>query len=215
MLNEFTHQLIKAIQQNGPRSVFLAGLIEQVISPIPSVFIPSSAGFLLIPQNLPFWTGISQIFSRISLPYALGATIGTTVLYLLAFFGGRAIIERFGKFFGISLKHIDRFREKFTRGFKDEIIIFLLVALPATPISLVAASCGLIGIPAWEFYPIIFIGTLFRSLVLGWIGWQAGEGYQMMVSGLDRMESLLTILAAGLAFLGVIFLYWKRHQILK
>ena len=215
MFSEFTHQLIEAIRQNGPQSVFWAGIIEQIISPIPSVLIPSSAGFILIPQNLPFWESVTLIFKQISLPYALGATIGTTVLYWLTFFGGRAIVAKFGKFFGISLKHIDLFRTKFTRGFKDEVLIFLLVALPATPISLVAASCGLIGIPAWEFYPLVFAGTMVRSLVLGWIGWQAGEGYQMAVAGLDQAEGLLTILAAGLALLVVAFLYYKRQKILK
>jgi len=215
MISEYTAKLIEAIRQNGPRSVFLGGLIEQIISPIPSVLIPSSAGFLLITEDLAFWPAISQIFRQISLPYAVGATIGTTVLYLLAFFGGRALIERFGKFFGVSIKHLDRFRTKFTRGVKDELIIFALVALPATPISLVAASCGAIGITAVEFYPIIFAGTLVRSLFLGWLGWKAGESYQIAAAGFSKAESLLTFLAAGAACSIVAFLYYKRQKILK
>ncbi|PJE68941.1 hypothetical protein COU96_02470 [Candidatus Shapirobacteria bacterium CG10_big_fil_rev_8_21_14_0_10_38_14] len=215
MLKEFTLNLIEAIKQSGPKSVFLAGLIEQIVSPIPSVLIPTSAGFLLISKELKFWSAIAQIFSQISLPYALGATAGTTVLYLAAFYGGRALIEKFGKFFGLSIKHIDRFKNKFTRGFKDEVIIFLLVALPATPISLVAASCGVIGITALEFYPLIFVGTLVRSLFLGWLGWQAGEAYQTVSSDLSKAENLLTFLGVGVGVAIVAFLYLKRQKILK
>lgn len=215
MLKEFTLNLIEAIRQNGAKSVFLAGLIEQIISPIPSVLIPMSAGFLLIPQKLGLPAALSQIFRQISGPYAVGATLGTTVLYLLALYGGRALIEKFGKFFGLSIKNIDRFKNKFTRGFKDELIIFLLIALPATPISLVAASCGVIGIKALEFYPLIFVGTLVRSLFLGWLGWRAGETYQLLSSGLNLAESFLTVAAVGIGFALLAFLYYKRHKILK
>lgn len=215
MISEFTNNLIELIRQNGPRSVFWAGVIEQVISPIPSVLIPTSAGFLLIPQNLSLGTALLKIFREISLPYAFGATLGTTVLYLGAFYGGRALIERFGKFFGISLKHIDKFRNKFTKGFRDELIIFGLIALPATPISLMAAGCGLIGIRAFEFYFLVFAGTLIRSLFLGWLGWQAGEAYELAGSGLGKMESLLTMIIAVVGVLGIGFLYYKRHKVLK
>jgi len=215
MIGHLTTLILEAIKQNGAMSVFWGGLIEQVISPIPSVLIPTSAGFLLIPKNLPFLIGLSQIIRQISLPYALGATIGTTVLYLTAFYGGRALIEKFGKFFGLSIKNVDRFKSKFTRGFKDELLIFFLVALPATPISLVAASCGVIEIRALEFYPLIFAGTLVRSFLLGWLGWQAGEAYQLVSSGLNKAENLLTMagVVGGLAFLG--FLYYKRQKILR
>ena len=215
MIKQITLAIIEAIKQSGGASVFWGGLIEQIISPIPSVLIPMSAGFILIPQGIDFLTAASQILSQIAIPYSLGATLGTTVLYLAAFFGGRALIQKFGKFFGLSLKHIDRFQKKFTRGFRDELIIFLLIALPATPISLVAASCGLIGIKAYEFYPVMFAGTFVRSAFLGWLGWQTGEAYQTASHSLNRVESLLTLIAALSAFALVAFLYYKRHKLLK
>lgn len=215
MIKEIGLTLIEAIQNNGATSVFWAGIIEQVVSPIPSVLIPMSGGVLLIPQAMTLLPALARIINVISLPYALGATIGSSVLYFLSFFGGRVLVERFGKFFGLSAKNIDRFRNRFTRGFKDEAIILLLVILPATPISLVAASCGVIGIPALEFYPLLFLGTFVRSLLLGWLGWQIGETYETVGAGLNKLESLLTIIGVtlALAFLG--FLYYKRQKILK
>jgi len=215
MFKELTVTIIEAIRQNGAMSVFWGGLIEQVISPIPSVLIPMSAGFILIPKQLASLAAFQQIYHQISFPYAVGATIGSSVLYFASYYGGRALIEKFGKFFGLSLKNIDRFKNKFTRGFKDELIIFLLIILPATPISLVAASCGIIGIKAAEFYPLIFLGTFVRSLLLGWLGWQAGEAYQLISSGLNKIETLLSIAGVGVAFAILAFLYYKRQKILK
>lgn len=215
MLKEISLQIIEAIKTNGPKSVFIAGIIEQVISPIPSVFIPMSAGFFLVPQKIPLFVATKDVIRKISLPYAFGATIGSSVLYLTALFGGRLLIEKFGKFFGVSVKNIDLFREKFTRGFKDELIILLLLFLPVTPISLVAASCGIIGIPPQEFYPLLLIGSFVRSIFLGILGWRIGESYNVIASGIDRIESLVTLFSVSLVSTIMVFLYWKRQKILK
>jgi len=215
MLKQTVSFLTSAIAQNGPISVFWAAIIEQIISPIPSVLIPMSAGFFLIPKNLPFLKTLIFICQKVALPYSLGATLGTSVLFLGSFYGGSLLIERFGKYFGLSLKGIDKFRKKFTRGVKDEIVIFLLVALPATPISLVATSCGIIRIPAQEFYPLMLGGTFVRAVFLAFLGCQVGETYELISSGLNRVETILSILVltAAFAFLG--FLYLKRAKILK
>lgn len=215
MIRQLTLFIIEAIKKNGGMSVFWAGLIEQVISPIPSVLIPMSAGFLLIPKTLDLLPGLIQIYRKISLPYALGASIGSSVLYLGSFYGGRALVENYGKFFGLSVRNIDRFKSKFTRGFKDELIIFFLVILPVTPISLVAASCGIIGISAHEFYPLILLGTFLRSLFLGWLGWKLGETYQLIGSGLNTIETLLSVGGVGAVFAALAFLYYKRQKILE
>ena len=214
MIKEFTSFLIEAIQKNGARSVFWAGLIEQVISPIPSVLIPMSGGVLLIPQKIDFFQAIIKISLLVSFPYVLGAVIGSSVLYFGSFYGGRALIKKFGNFFGISLKNVDRFRKKFTRGFKDELIIFFWVILPVTPISLVAVSCGIIGISAFEFYPLLLIGMFFRSLFLGWLGWQVGKAYQLIGTGLGKIENLLSITGLATILIILAFLYYRRQKML-
>lgn len=215
MLKALAHSLIEAIKHNGATSVFWAGLIEQVISPIPSVLIPMSGGVLLISPELTLGPALTQIIKMISFPYAVGATIGASVLYFLAFYGGKVLLQKYGKFFGLTLKNVALFRQKFTRGIKDELIIFFLLILPATPVSLVSASCGVIGIPATEFYPLLFLGTFIRSLFLGWLGWQIGEAYELVGEGLNRLESLLTLVGAAAALGFLAFLYYKRQKILK
>lgn len=213
MIKELTFSLVEAIRNNGLVSIFWAGVIEQVISPIPSVLIPMGGGALLVTKNLQFLPALIQIGKKISLPYALGATIGCSILYLGSLYGGKVLIEKFGKFFGLSMKNVERFRRKFTRGFKDELIIFFLIVLPATPISLIAASCGVIGIGPLEFYPLLFMGTLVRATLLGWLGWQAGEAYQLIGSSLNVVETLLTVMGVGMGFLFLAFLYWRRSKI--
>lgn len=216
MVEELTQTIIEAIRQNGSQSVFWGAVIEQLLGVlIPSPIVPMSAGFLLIPQHLPFSSALIFIIRRISFPYALGVVIGASFFYLVALFGGRVLIDKYGKFFGLSLKNVDKFRNKFTRGFKDEVLIFLLLVLPVTSISLVSASCGLIGISGFEFYPLLLAGVFFRSILLAFLGWGVGESYQSLVSGLDKTESLLSVGVVGTAFLALIYLYYRREKYLK
>lgn len=215
MLKEITLQIITSIKNNGPISVFWAGILEQVISPIPSVIIPLSAGFFFLPRHLNFYRALHLAFTKIAIPYTFGVILGASVLYLLAFFGGHLLIKKFGHFFGVSAQNIDLFRQKFTRGFKDEIIILVLLFLPVTPISLVSASCGLIKIPPQEFYPLLFVGTLVRATFLGLLGWRVGESYNLLANGLNQIESLLTIISLAIIFSVLFFLYLKRRRILR
>ena len=215
MLSGITDSLIQAIRASGPKSVFWGGVIEQVISPIPSVLIPMGAGAILIPAQISFSIALLQVIKDISIPYALGATIGSSVLFLIAYKGGPIFIEKFGKFFDLSLGQIDKFRKKFTRGFKDELIILGLLMVPVTPISIVAASCGLIGIKPKEFFPLVLVGTFFRSIILGLIGWKMGETYMQLASGLNKTESLITASTLGVIFLVMAYLYYRRMKFFK
>lgn len=216
MIRQLTLLILEAIKRNGARSVFLGAIIEQIVGAlIPSPLIPMSAGFLLIPKQLPLMAALISIVKKISFPYAFGATIGASFLFFIAYFGGRVLIEKFGKFLGVTLKSIDKFRTKFMGGFKDEILIFLLVVLPVTPISLVAATCGLIGVSPFEFFSLLLGGTFFRSIFLAYLGWKAGETYESIALSLNKAETILGILILGVAFGLLAFLYYKREKLLN
>ena len=216
MVEKLTSSLIQAIQQNGAWSVFWGAIIEQLAGVlIPSPIIPMSAGFLLIPKGIAWGQMLSLALRQVSLPYAIGATFGASFFYLAAFYGGRAFLEKFGKFIGISVKNIDKFCEKFTRGWKDEAIIFLLLILPVTSISLVSATCGIIGIKALEFIPILFVGIFLRAAFLAGLGWKVGDTYHLLAEGIDKAKSLVSLGMIGVAFAILAFLYYKRQKILK
>ena len=115
MIENLTKFLIESIRQNGAQSVFFGAIIEQLVGVlIPSPIIPMSAGFLLISQNLDSFSALLAIFSRISLPYSMGVMIGASLFYLVARFGSRLAIDKYGRFFGLKIKHIDKFRKRFT-----------------------------------------------------------------------------------------------------
>lgn len=208
-------KIFASIKTYGALSVFLGGVIEEIIVPIPSPLISMGAGYLLIEPTLPLGTALFKIFTLISLPFAFGATLGSLLVYGIAFIGGKPLIVRVGRFFDLSWKKIEKVEKRFTKGKKDEFLIFISRAIPVIPISLISGVCGFVRISWREFILFTFLGITVRCFILAFLGWQVGEVYHNLASGIDMVESIVSILLLLLAggFLG--FLYLKREKILN
>ena len=100
----------------GYLGVALWVAIESVIIPIPSELVLPFAGFLVgegtaiepltgQPWNVPLVT----VFGT------LGAVVGALVAYGIGYWGGRPIIERWGRYLGISANDLDRADEFFLK----------------------------------------------------------------------------------------------------
>ena len=77
--------------------VFLAALLETIVPPIPTLAVFPTAGFLASQEGLSIFAVIPMIILG-----ALGATIGTTVIYLVALKLGRTILLKYLRFLKIS-----------------------------------------------------------------------------------------------------------------
>lgn len=209
---EILNKILEMIQKNGNLAMFLGGLIEQIIVPIPSPIITMAGGAFLISQNQSFLNILTQIFIKVSAPYSIGAVIGTSMVYLIAYFGGKPIIDQFGKYIGISWNLIEKVRSDFKKTIADELFILISCVIPVVPVSLVSGFCGGFKIKPAKFYPMVFIALLIRATILGYIGFSMGETFTSLAHGLDKIESILTFVGAGL-LLG--FLYLQREKWIK
>jgi len=211
-MEDILNYILGLVQTHGLLSMFLGGLIEQIIVPIPSPIITMAGGAFLIGHNQPVFEIIWQVFTRVSLPYSIGAIIGTSMVYLIAYYGGRPFIEKFGKYIGISWSLIEKVKSDFQKSIKDEVFILVAASIPIVPVSLVSAFCGGFRITPSKFYPMIFLALIIRSVILGLVGYQMGEAFISLAHGLDKIESVLTVIGAVL-ILG--YLYLKREKWLK
>ncbi|MCD6402299.1 LPXTG cell wall anchor domain-containing protein, partial [bacterium] len=65
------------------------------------------------------------------------------------------------------------------------------------------------------FYLFTFLGLLVRGILLGVLGWWAGEAYQEIAGGVNRIENIVFIILGLLALAALAFGYWKREKWLK
>lgn len=206
---------IQFLQQHilplGAFGVFLASVIEEVFAPIPSALIMTMSGFIFVPEGISL-VSISKLVFIVALPAALGVTLGSYTIYFIARFGGRLVIERFGKYVGLYLSDIEKMEQKMSGTRKDEYMIAIARVMPFVPSVAVSAFCGIIEMNVFKYFYITLAGTFVRGLILGGIGWQVGnvyEKYAKVIQGLEKWILLSTILGL-LVF--VVIKYSKRGK---
>ncbi|MBL7078092.1 VTT domain-containing protein [Candidatus Shapirobacteria bacterium] len=215
-MSSFLSTVTGIIQKWGPWGVFGAGVVEQIIVPIPSPIVPMGGGFFLVEKNIALKKAIEQVFFKVALPFSLGSTLGSSLVFLLAFFGGAFLINKFQRYLEFDWKDIERFKKRFFKGkVTDELLIFVFMAIPIIPSSFISAVCGAIRIKMSDFYFFTFLGLLTRGLILGFFGWWAGEAYWEMAEGVNQIESLVFLFFGLLAFALLVWGYLKRDKWLK
>jgi len=203
------------MRAHGQLSVFIGVMIEQVIVPIPSPMIIMGAGTILISPELSILNAFLQILWLIVLPGTIASTLGSYIGYTISYYGGKALVIRFQRFLDVDWNQIERLEKRF-QGKKEAWSLFLARAIPVFPISLVSIFSGLFRIPIRPFTLYTFLGSIFRCLFLGFVGWWAGATYEKMAGHIDSLETIISILML-IAMGGILgYLYYKfRRQNLR
>jgi membrane protein DedA with SNARE-associated domain len=181
--------IILWVQLLGPVGVFAGVMVETFIAPVPSPIIPMAAGFLLT-QGLPLHLQILVILLDVVVVGAFASTVGAFFGYGIAYFGGYALIEHYGRYLGTSIKEVGYLRAQLEKSSRDEIVLFTTRAVPIIPLSVVSLAAGAIRMDAKKFAIVTFLGTLPRYLVLGLAGWVVGEAFTTIGHMVDYLENL-------------------------
>ncbi|MGB9706562.1 MAG: DedA family protein [Microgenomates group bacterium] len=212
MLESLINTTTQIIQRFGFWGIFGAGILEQIVVPIPSPIVPMGGGFFLVRKEVFSLEVFKDVIFKVALPFSLGSTLGATMAFLIAYKGAFYLINRFENFFGFNWNDIQTLKKKFFRGKPtDELIIFTLMAIPVVPSVLVSATCGAIRIPLHQFYLYTFLGLAVRGIILGFLGWLFGETYLNAAQGFNKAENIVLLLI-GLAILLLLTLGYKRRD---
>ncbi|MFH0874914.1 MAG: VTT domain-containing protein [archaeon] len=205
MFAEFTNWLIELVRTHGISAVILGVIIETIIVPIPSPLILMAAGFILITET----TLLGALFHAlmIALVAGLAQTIGSYLIYWIAYWGGKPIIDKYEKFLGVSWSEILSFKKKFEKRKKEELSLFALRALPIMPLSVISGMAGAIKMDFKRFSIFTFLGTIPRNMFLAVLGWYLKDTYEKMALYIDKAETVMTVL---IVFLVIAYIVAKK-----
>lgn len=192
----------------GVMGVFVASVVEEVIAPIPSALIMTTSGFLFVSGPVDLGS-IGGLIFKVALPAALGVTLGSYFVYFVAKFGGRFVIEKWGKYIGLYWSDIEKMQTRLSGTRKDEVVIAAARIIPVVPSVAISALCGLIEMPVLKYAVITFLGMFVRGIILGAIGWQVGNVYQKYAQTIDHIGDYVLY---GLALAVVFFVCSKIVQ---
>lgn len=135
--------------------IFLAALLETIVPPIPTLAVFPTAGFLASQQGLSIYAVIPMIILG-----AIGATIGTSAIYLIALKLGRTILLRYLRFIKISDKKLQRVEIWFEK-YGDK-AVFLGRMIPVMR-EMISVPAGLLKMKIPKFVLYTFAGSLIWS----------------------------------------------------
>ena len=135
--------------------IFLAALLETIVPPIPTLAVFPTAGFLASQQGLSIYAVIPMIILG-----AIGATIGTSAIYLIALKLGRTILLRYLRFIKISDKKLQRVEIWFEK-YGDK-AVFLGRMIPVMR-EMISVPAGLLKMKIPKFVLYTFTGSLIWS----------------------------------------------------
>ena len=100
---------------------FVGSFLEEVIAPIPSPLVMTAVGSIAFSQHHGY-----AFLLWLSLIGAVGKTLGAWVIYFVAFNLEDILLERFGRFLGVSKDDIAKLGKYFKKKWKDFFVLFLL-----------------------------------------------------------------------------------------
>ena len=146
--------------------VFLAALIETIIPPIPTMAVFPTAGFIASQNGL----GLPELF-LLGILGGLGASIGSTVIYLIALKLGRAALLKYLKYVKVSEKKLTKVEQWFQK-YGDKAVLFGRM-IPVFR-EMVSIPAGLLKMKLPKFLAYSILGSCGWSITLIFIGYYFG-----------------------------------------
>ncbi|HET6936243.1 MAG TPA: DedA family protein [Candidatus Angelobacter sp.] len=194
--------IIGVISSTGYFGVILLMAIESACIPLPSEIIMPFAGYLAYLGRFSLvWAATAG---------AIGCNVGSVIAYEIGCYGGRPLVERYGRYIWINrhdLDLADRFFQKFGAA-----AVFIGRLLPVVR-TFIALPAGIARMPRVRFHIYTFVGSWPWCFVLAWFGMKLGERWNTdprLRQWLHRLDALIIVLLLA-AITWFLYSHWKNR----
>jgi len=201
LLAVFIQSVISALSYPG---VVLLMAIESACIPLPSEVIMPFSGFLV-------YTGRFSSLWLVATMGAIGCNLGSLLAYEVGAYGGRPLIEKYGRYILMNkhdLERSDRFFQKY-----GSITVFLGRLLPVIR-TFIALPAGIARMPRGKFHLYTFLGSWPWCYVLAYVGFKLGERWDTdprLKQWFHRFDlAIVLVLVAGI--LWFVWGHWRNRM---
>jgi membrane protein DedA with SNARE-associated domain len=149
ILEALSNFVIAVIEQFGYGGIFIGMTLESTGLPLPSEIIMGFAGYVV-------WGGRLTLLG-ITLAGTLGCLTGSLVAYGIGAYGGRPLLERYGKYVLIRKSELDRAEQWFEKHGESAVFISRMLPIVRTFISYPA---GIVRMDVKRFSVYTALGSL-------------------------------------------------------
>jgi len=174
---------ISVISQSGYLGIVLLMGIESACIPLPSEVIMPFSGYLVSTGRFDLlW---------VSMAGAFGCNVGSAVAYYVGAWGGRPLIEKYGRYVLVT-RHDLELADRFFARFGDW-AVFIARLLPVIR-TFIAFPAGVARMNFLRFNIYTFLGSLPWCFVLAYAGLRLGEHWTILRQYFHRFDTVLGIL---------------------
>lgn len=184
------------VSSSGLAAVFLLSALQSCCVPTSSELTLGFAGFLASSGKLNL--------AAVIVVGALGEVVGAYVAWAIGRTGGRAFVDRFGKYVLLSHKDLDRAEAWYGRHERFGVLVSRL--LPVIR-NFVAVPAGIAEVPLVRFGILTAIGSLIWDGAWASLGYGVGSHWRSLVHGFTDAGYVLGALAVAAIAFGVYHRY--------
>jgi membrane protein DedA with SNARE-associated domain len=187
--------IVNFLGQFGYWGIALGMAVESACIPLPSEIILPFGGFLVARGTITFTEAL--------MAGILGGLAGSIVAYAVGRYGGRTLLERYGKYVLISKHELDTADRWFaTRG---ELTVFVGRLLPGIR-TFISLPAGIAGMNFGKFILYSLLGMIPWSFAFTWAGVRLGENFTLVREYLHKFDFVII----GVLVLAVVWFVWYK-----
>ncbi|QKF86073.1 DedA family membrane protein, type II (SNARE domain) [Campylobacter blaseri] len=199
MLENFVNFFIHLVDTWGYFGIFAMMFLESSFFPFPSEVAMIPAGYLAFLGKMNIYLAF--------LSGALGSLLGAIFNYYLCFFFGRKIIDKYGKFVGITEDKMQKFETFFKKH--GEISTFNCRLIPGIR-QYISLPAGLAKMNVFKFSLYTTLGAGIWVAILLALGYFLGQNEELIKEELHTI-TIICLVFVAVSF-GIYFYYQKRKK---
>ena len=195
ILSILTHWITGYISATGLFGIGFLMALESAGIPIPSEVIMPFGGFLVAGGQFSLLV--------VAIVGALGNVVGSLVAYYIGLYGGRPLVEKYGKYILLSKHDLDKTDHLFHLRGGATVFVCRILPIVRTYISFPA------GIAKMKIVPFViytFVGAFIWSYALALVGVRLGENWEAIKIVCRKFDILI-----GVLIIIAIVWYIRRH----
>ncbi|MGC8511979.1 MAG: DedA family protein [Acidimicrobiales bacterium] len=185
------------VSSAGYTAIFVLSILQSACVPTSSELTLGFAGVLAAEGKLNL--------AAVILVGAAGEVIGAYIAWIVGRYGGRAFVDRYGRYILLSHRDLDRAERWYARH--ERWGVFASRLLPVIR-NFVALPAGVAEVPLVRFGILTAAGSLLWDGAMALIGYQVGSSYQKIMHGVSYAGYVIAVVVVA----AVAFVLWHRWQ---
>ncbi|MDG0791975.1 DedA family protein [Cohnella ginsengisoli] len=195
-VHEWLNQLLQWIESLG----YFGIVIGLAIEVIPSEIVLGYGGYLVSKGDVNFWGAVAC--------GVLGALIQQWILYAIGRYGGRPIVDRYGKYLHLKAKHVDKSEQWFLKY--GPIIVFTARFVPVMR-QVISIPAGMARMNLSLFSGLTLLASIPWSILFVWLGKSLGSNWEQIDEKAAPYVRPIILIALAVLIVYFVYIYLRRR----